>query len=74
MTVAASRKVWNEADLKVLDEQSVLDIMRTTYQCRMMPFGDVRKFQSTMIRKEEGAWMAQDPSDGQYYRFWCKQA
>ena len=73
MTVAASRKVWNESELKNLDEQDVLDIMRTTYQCRMMPFGDVRKFQSQVVQKSNGCWMAQDPQDGQFYRFWCKQ-
>ena len=73
MTIAASRNVWNESDLKRLEEQDVLDIMRTTYQCRMLPFGDVRKFQSTSIQKHDGYWVAQDPMDGQYYRFWCKQ-
>ncbi|MEM9136274.1 MAG: hypothetical protein AAGB01_02835 [Cyanobacteria bacterium P01_F01_bin.42] len=73
MTIAASRKVWNEADLKALDEGAVLDIMRTTYQCRMLPFGDVRKFQSSSIKQQGGIWFAQDPQDGQYYRFWCKQ-
>ena len=73
MTIAASRKVWNETDLRGLDEDAVLDIMRTTYQCRMLPFGDVRKFQSKTVLKQDGCWLAQDPLDGQYYRFWCKQ-
>lgn len=73
MTIAASRKVWNESALKTLTEGAVLDIMRTTYQCRMLPFGDVRKFQSQSIKHQDGVWLAQDPIDGQYYRFWCKQ-
>ena len=73
MTIAVSQKVWNERDLKSLDEHEVLDIMRTTYQCRMLPFGSVRKFQSNAVQKLNGLWLAQDPLDGQYYQFWCKQ-